>query len=787
VLVRNRFPVVTKHHFAKRMISCCLTGLVLIAMASVAPAATASAASGRGNRSVSNGVSVRSKGSSSWRLQHTPQPPVPNGFIFDASCTGTGSCVGVGRHVDSSGVWTTLAEAWSGTSWEIQSTPDPAGSTDSELFGVSCVSTDACMAVGFYNLVSRKTRTLAETWNGTSWTIASTPNPRHSTTSELSGVSCATVDACTAVGFSFSHGKTVTLAEAWDGTTWSIQTTPAPSGEEDYLQRVSCAKANACTAVGYSLSSSGVGTALAEARVGASWRIETTPDPKGALYVSLSDVSCTASAACTAVGSYTNSSGDVLTLAEVRAGSSWSVQTTPNPTGATGSGLSAVTCTASDACTAVGSYSNAAAQTVTLAEAWDGSSWKVQAAPDPVGADLDYFEGVGCTGAASCVAVGYDIASSGIVAPFAEAWDGSSWSIQAIPNPTGDITSELYGISCSASGDCAAVGSYYIDTSGFVVTLAETWNGSSWKVQATPNPEGTTLSALTGVSCTAGDSCTAVGYYGSQSGLATLAETWNGSSWRIQQTPDVSGATESDLSGVSCSSRDSCTAVGYYVNSARDTVTLAEVWNGTSWTKEPTPDPDGATTSELSSVACTASDSCDAIGYSVNSSGVGVTLAEGWDGTSWKIQTTPNPEGAVRGSFLQGVSCPAADSCTADGYDTNSSGVESTLAEGWDGTSWKIQTTPSPGGADESQLSSVSCTPAGDCTAVGFYTDSSGSTVTLAESRVGSSWKVESTANPTDAPVSELLGASCTVGTCHAIGFHTKSTGIGATLGEATG
>ena len=36
------------------------------------------------------------------------------------------------------------------------------------------------------------------------------------------------------------------------------------------------------------------------------------------------------------------------------------------------------------------------------------------------------------------------------------------------PNPTGDITSELLGTSCSSPDSCAAVGSYYINTSGEV-------------------------------------------------------------------------------------------------------------------------------------------------------------------------------------------------------------------------------------------------------------------------------------------------------------------------------
>ena len=69
------------------------------------------------------------------------------------------------------------------------------------------------------------------------------------------------------------------------------------------------------------------------------------------------------------------------------------------------------------------------------------------------------------------------------------------------------------------------------------------------------------------------------------------------------------------------------------------------------------------------------------------------------------------------------MSCSAAGWCTADGYDTNSSDVDSTLVEAESGTTWKIEITPNPTGAGGSELTSASCTAAGGCTAVGFYSD----------------------------------------------------------------
>ena len=76
------------------------------------------------------------------------------------------------------------------------------------------------------------------------------------------------------------------------------------------------------------------------------------------------------------------------------------------------------------------------------------------------------------------------------------------------------------------------------------------------------------------------------------------------------------------------------------------------------------------------------------------------------------------PPGAAI-SYLYGVSCTAASSCTAVGSYCNSANVQTTLAEYWDGSTWRLRATASPAG--HKILGGISCTSAGSCTAVGWY------------------------------------------------------------------
>jgi hypothetical protein len=219
-----------------------------------------------------------------------------------------------------------------------------------DLQGVSCSSAKACTAVG-----SSGNDTLAERWDGRKWAVQSTLNPVTGTYfSELVGVSCSSATSCTAVGDSdSSDDKSDTLTEHWNGAKWAIQAAPKPpSGNESLLTGVSCPSATACTAVGSYVKKSGVELTLAERWNGAKWVVQSTPNPSGGQNSELNGVSCPSAKACTAVGSH----GGETTLAERWNGTKWALQHAPNPADAGASPLLGVSCSSATACTAVGPY-----------------------------------------------------------------------------------------------------------------------------------------------------------------------------------------------------------------------------------------------------------------------------------------------------------------------------------------------------------------------------------------------------------------------------------------------
>jgi len=660
---------------------------------------------------------------SAWRIVKSPNPLVPNGIITGVSCSAANACEAVGSYYNGAHAYVTLAEAWNGTAWTLQPTPNPASATDdSELLGVSCSAANVCEAVGDYINKAGATVTLAEAWNGTAWKLQPTPNPTHAgvgTGASLFGTSCSAANACEAVGDFFRAGGFFTFAEAWNGTAWTLQPTPNPSGTTNSgLSGVSCSAASACEAVGSYANSAGNGVTLAEAWNGTAWTLQPTPNPSGTTNSGLSGVSCGAASACEAVG---NSGAG--TLAETWNGTAWTLQPTPNPAGGRGISLDGVSCSAASACEANGSYINGAGNGVTLAEAWNGTAWKLQTAPSPPGGTGIKLIGVSCSAASACEANGFYTNSAGTSVTLAEVWNGTAWKLQSAQDPAPRAkTSGLTGVSCSAASACEAIGNY-MNSLGSSVGLAEAWNGSSWKLQTTAYPaDATGQILLTGVSCSAASACEAVGTYpGKSFDNVTLAEAWNGTTWKLQTTPNLAGTLFGGLTGVSCSAASACEAVG-----DSSAGTLAEVWNGTAWKLQTTPNPAGALFSELTGVSCSAASACEAVGYYNNSAGKKVSFAEAWNGTAWKLQTIP---AGATGINLTGVSCTAASACEAVG----NSGAGA-AAEAWNGTAWKLQPTPNPSGATSSDLLGVACTAAQACEAVGNYT-TGGSELTLVLAR----------------------------------------------------
>lgn len=354
----------------------------------------------------------------------TGRSAASRGTLLGVSCASTTWCVAVGGKLDGSGQPIPLAQVWKGGRWSVQATPEPAGSTDSTLDGVSCTSPKACTAVGTSSTSGHNVVTLVEKWNGTSWSLRSSPDPDTSN-SGLLGVSCVSGSDCTAVGY-VTNG---TLAEGWNGSSWTVESTPSPSPA--VLDGVSCPSADACTAVGFSPTTSG-GKTLSEVWNGSSWTAESTPNPPGAGISQLAGVSCTSAGACTAAGYYHRR----------------------------GSGYRA------------------------LIERQNRTKWAVEASSDPAGTSDVRLSGVSCLSAAKCTAVGH-YATKHTYKTLAEVWNGSRWAIGSTPNPTGGTDVELNGVSCASSTDCIAVGDYY-NSSDTQLTFAEFWNGSRWTIQRSP-------------------------------------------------------------------------------------------------------------------------------------------------------------------------------------------------------------------------------------------------------------------------------------------------------------
>jgi hypothetical protein len=416
-----------------------------------------------------------------WSIDPTPGNQAPTGAFEAVSCAGARSCEAVGYYDNSADdTAAPFAESWNGTAWTLQSVPLPAGGNNGWLAGVSCTSATSCIAVGYYTGTSPAASgriTLADQWNGTAWSVLTTPFPPEAG-SVLYGVSCFSATDCTAVGYYEAGTTYLALAERWNGTAWSIQATQATNGPATYLQSVSCRSATACVAVGQ-YDNSGVYLAIAESWNGSTWRIQFTP-VTGGQYNYLDGVSCQTATTCVAVGGYYESKAKTyVTLAESWNGSVWTIASAP-ATGGTSAALYSVSCRSATACTAAGSYDNSSGTQVTLAERWDGTAWSIQPTPNPAGSLGSVFYAISCTSATACTGVGNTFVDPVGNETMAETWNGTTWTVQPTPNanpfPDNGYGSFLYGVSCQTASVCTAVGIYGNGSFGNHFTLAETEN-----------------------------------------------------------------------------------------------------------------------------------------------------------------------------------------------------------------------------------------------------------------------------------------------------------------------
>ena len=343
----------------------------------------------------------------------------------------------------------------------------------------------------------------------------------------------------------------------------------------------------------------------------------------------------------------------------------WTLQEIPAPS-AEESKLEGVSCTSSTTCNAVGWFWLTRGERSATGRDLEWHGMEIAGPPIPTGATVSALHAISCTSSTACTGVGqYESGTN--TSMFAERWNGTEWKLQELPSPEGAFSSELFGVSCTSATACTAVGEFHgsgsYGASG-TYPLVESWNGTEWKVQEAPSPISPGLDILEGVSCTSSTACTAVGYYWTAESQP-LVEHWNGTEWKLQEVPIPAQAKVIHLHGVSCTSSTACIAGGWFRNSSEQVRPLIESWNGTEWAFQEPPHPTGTKSSPIGGVSCTSSTSCSAAGSFANPANETVPMAESWNGTEWKLQEPPRPVGGTGSLF--GVSCSLATVCTGVG------------------------------------------------------------------------------------------------------------------------
>jgi hypothetical protein len=312
----------------------------------------------------------------------------------------------------------------------------------------------------------------------------------------------------------------------------------------------------------------------------------------------------------------------------------------------------------------------------TLIVHWNGSAWKQVPSPTPGGSSALYA--VSTISASNVWAVGATDAPPGKTV--IEHWNGTAW--KQVPSPTPKGGGALFGVAATSASNAWAVGcaGNCFQGLGTIKTLILHWNGKAWKQVASPSPGAD--SSLSSVAAVSGNNVWAVGCtdfcFLSSASPSTVILHWNGTAWKQVASP--AQAKVGALNGIAATSARNVWVVGcagHCFGPMASTATMIVHWNGTKWTRVPSPNP--APDSLLTAVTATSASNAWAVGYT---RGVNFkTLIVHWNGTAWKQVPSPTP---AQFSQLLGVTATSTRNAWAVGSDLNGA-----IVQQWNGSRWK--------------------------------------------------------------------------------------------------
>jgi hypothetical protein len=644
--------------------------------------------------------------------------------------------------------------------FQVVTSPTVAGS---DFTAVSAVSPTDIWAVGFQG--SGPT-TLAENFNGTTWSKVATPNPSGATSAELNGVSALSSSAVWAVGES-SSGP---LVEFFNGKSWSIQASPTITGGGGTLNAVDALSATDVWAVG----NTGTGESrdqLIENFNGTSWSIVQAPSSNGAL----TGISAVSSSDIFAVG---GGGKDVPNELVQFNGTTWSV--VPNGP-ASADAVDAISATDVWAAGSDGLWN------------FNGATWSQVAFSN--GNTANDFSAISGTTANNLFAVGSGFSNSnGLVTGFgtvAAEWNGTSWTAVSSVNPSTNQDA-FTGVATLSNGTVVAVGNEipgtgFIQSATFTVTPPATPIATTTALTATPgstsfgapvtltatiSPASTRSVAPTGaVDFFSGSTLLGSGTVSNDvATLATTALTVGTDSITAEYLGDPNyDASTSKADTVAITQATTTTAVSFSpaepVLGQSTTLTAiitpaatgpasptgtVEFFDGSTLLGSGTVSSDTAslatTALPLGTSTITATYEGDTNYIASTSPGVSVTVVSAATPASAPFQVVTSP--TVTGRTLSAVSAVSATDIWAVGDQSSSTGVVSPLTENFNGTSWSVVAAPTPSGSTVAEFTSVSGVASNSVWAVGFsFSVVNGENVStpLVEHFNGTSWSIQTT------------------------------------------
>lgn len=275
-------------------------------------------------------------------------------------------------------------------------------------------------------------------------------------------------------------------------------------------------------------------------------------------------------------------------------------------------------------------YRDSGSALQTLIEHWDGTSWTLSTSANTSATLADWLTAVSGVASNDVWAVGYANSASSVNQTLAEHWNGSNWTIVATPNQ-GASNNQLRAVKAIASNDVWAVGSYGSGGN----SLLEHYDGTSWTIKA----GAAGGQQLNGVTALNGSEVWAVG----QKSGGNYSEHYNGTTWTAVTMPATGGALINNVLSVAQIATNDIWAMGYADPGTGIWQNLAEHYDGTSWTIRVNAHKNTTLNERMASVSATSSTDVWAVGWYTNGGGTDRTLAEHWDGTSWTLSSTTDP------------------------------------------------------------------------------------------------------------------------------------------------